>query len=220
MPITKNNFQQLVEWKTKKYFMNKGFMPIGEPISIQPSGYSAYKDYYSPYELREMTDDEWETFISTRKRKTKRPQKPILTAIDLLRKKYNAIAEDKSQLTSGTIYVTTKVASAAGLNTFEVMIYSDDRELIFHEYFPAMYTRITKAKWIGIEDAPSYTAIMDNDFHNIKTIIDIDKLQDMNKLAKLKKVFQHATNIHIAPNVNGLGEQIHLFTFEELLQSD
>lgn len=218
MPITKNNFQQLVEWKTKKYFMNKGFMPIGEPISIQPSGYSAYKDYYSPYELREMTDDEWENFISTRKRKTKRPQKPVFTAIDLLRKEYDDIAEDKSQPTSKAIYVTTKEASVVDLNTFEVMIYSDDRSLIFREYFPAMYTRVTKAKWIGIADAPSYTAVMDDDFDNIKTIIDIEKLQDMNKLAKLKKVFQHATNIHIAPNVDGLGQQMHLFTFEELLK--
>ena len=212
MPIVKRNYSQLVEWKTKKYFMDKGYIPTGEAINLQPSSYAADTAYFSPYELRPMTDEEWSEYIQgTKKRKT-RPTKPIKTAIDLLLEEYNNAKEDSEQETAENIVIAIEDKNTPFMET-HIKIYNKKSNLLLDMFLPILYTRIKKANFIHGYDAPFGSTLLDDDTENIRAIIDIEKLLDKGKISKLKTVLIHAKTInHLPPKY-----EIHYLTFRELL---
>lgn len=109
MPCTKNNFCQLNEWRTLKQLNNNGFMPTGKPFNLVPTGYSLTSiDYYSPYEIRPMTNKEIESYNENRKVKVKSPKKPFCTLLYRLKEYYSSINVNQTQK-YGNIIIKQKI---------------------------------------------------------------------------------------------------------------
>ena len=148
MPFSKNNFCQLNEWRTLKQLNNKGFMPTGKPFNLVPTGYSLTSiDYYSPYEIRPMTDREIEAYNENRKVKVKSPKKPFDTLLYRLKEYYSSINVNRTQKYRNII-IKQKIIPFSrrchGGNEIVVNFFNKNSECIYECNLTTICTRITR----------------------------------------------------------------------------
>lgn len=197
MPYTKNNFLQLQEWCTLKQLNNKGFMPTGEPFKLAPSGYRMVTvDYYSPYEVRVMTDEELEDYNADRKVKIKKPKKPFVTLLYKFQNYYNLITVIDKKLKYKKVIVTQKIMPSSRRsyrgNEVKVIIYDECNDLIFEGNVTTICTRITRGPLPFIYNDYYNDFSAEEDPKLIKSVVNVDDELNREVLIKIKQILANS----------------------------
>lgn len=203
MPCTKNNFSQLREWCTLNQLNRKGFMPTGEPFRLVPTGYRLEGiDYYSPYEIRPMTDDELQAYNVGRKSEARQyPGKQFGTLLDKLRKFYSCIRLENG-FVYGKLVVTQKLLRPSrqsyGGDEIAVTVHDDDGNDVFTCRLLTVCTRITRGSKPFIFDDYNSAVLDEEDKNCIKSVPDINNITNQYGLVRLKQFFVGAEQIEFA----------------------
>lgn len=201
MPYTKNNFLQLKEWCTLKQLNNKGFMPTGEPFKLAPTAYRLNGvNYYSPYEIRTMTEEEIKAYNENRKVKVKIPKKPFGTLLDKLKNYYYSIKVEDSQIYESVI-IRQKIVPFSrrcySNSEIAVQFFDENNKIIYKCNLTTICTRITRGVHPYIFSDYYEPTISIEDMECIKSIIDINEIKNRDALIKIKQILVNTKSLYM-----------------------
>ena len=196
---TKSDFCQLCEWCTLNALKNKGFLPVGECFSLPPAGNRTMRfDYYSPYEVRPMTEAEIAEYNKGRVYKLRVPKKPLKTLLSKFENFYASIEVTES-LDYGCIEIKQTLLSNFnyGKGGYELMVtvYSKDGSVLLECLLRTICTRLTKGDCTGIYN--DYYNADSLDARYIKSVPDVDDEETAAGLSKLKQILSGTSIIGV-----------------------
>lgn len=199
MPFTKNNFLQLREWCTLKQLNGKGFMPIGEPLRLQPSGYRAESiNYYSPYEVRRMTDAELDDYNAGRKIKVKCTKKLFGTLFDQFKEYYTSIIVKNSQKYKKVTFIQNLLLdSHRSHGGYEICIHilNESNVVILQCNLTTICTRITRGSSPCIFFDYYDICSTSEDSKCIKSVVDVKNKENCDSLISIKKILFNTESV-------------------------
>ena len=199
MPFTKNNFLQLREWCTLKQLKSKGFMPIGEPLRLQPSGYRSESiNYYSPYEVRKMTDAELDAYNAERKIKVKSMKKSFGTLFDQFKEYYTSIIVKNSQKYKKVTFIQNLLLDSHrshGGYEIGINICNESNMVILQCNLTTICTRITRGNSSCIFFDYYDICSTYEDSKCIKSVVDVTNKENCDSLFSIKQILCNAESV-------------------------
>lgn len=206
MPYTRNNFLQLQEWCTLKQLNKKGFMPTGESFRLAPTGCRLEGiDYYSPYEIRPMTDEELESYNKGKNRKSEARQysgKKFGTLLDKFRNVYNYIEVPSLPDKDKKIIVRQEISQSLyprhGGYAINVSLFNEAEQCIVEYVFRTVCTRVTRGPHPFIFEDYNSVSFGSDDAGCIKSIICIETDAEFYNLVEMKLILANAEQVEFA----------------------
>lgn len=207
MQYTKNDFLQLQEWCTLRELNNKGFMPTGEPFRLAPTGCRLEGiDYYSPYEIRPMTDEELESYNKGKNRKSEARQysgKKFGTLLDKFRSAYDDIEvpllPDKNKKIIVCQELLQSLYPSCGGYLIKVGLFNETEKCIAEYVFRTVCTRVTKGSYPFTFTDYDSVSLGSDDAECIKSVVCIETYTEVYNLIGMKLILANAEQVEFIP---------------------